>query len=768
MAKDNMIELVATLDTDASIDQINSDISKKLNGNFNLQIKCEVDTSEISKLRDELKSISKNLKITIDSKTISSSVSRQTKVKDEAAALSKAMNLKFKKDQKEEAQAQIRELIGEYKKFAEAGDFAGQEETLGKLASYMAQYEQQIKNVNTELLEQQRILKKALQVPAKEQVVNVKDIYDDLVADYGKSQADAKLTELFGGKNRWTLTPKKSTTDFDKLVGDINGRIEPELFENGALFGDGRFSSRAKGVTQLLDAISESVIKADKAFTDTYAEDIYVERLERLREALNQILNIQAKQPDNGLVDLGDMNEMNLEVVASDVEKIKEATKEIHDTGEVEIFDMNDIDYAEKKVEDIKRTLKDISIPAGGDTKSTLGTAKTMLNEFYGGEEIEGNANRIKRAIEDTEGELQRFYVQVERGDKSVETLTFALNEQGDAYEFLSKTIREADNSTDFRRKDIGVQWDIQTEKLKQFISNAEKAGVSSTVLGEDIKKLTEKLALKGDTNAMNAFLDDFDIAKAKLQAFNAEARKENATSALDRRIQKLTSDVRTYAETNERAVKSTKLMTNGVSFADAWRGIEQLAQKANLSDQEVKQLATAMSIFRREAQAAGLAGESAFGKFLNSFKLMSSYITANMVFNFVKRQIRDMVNEVTALDTAMVELRKVTEATEEDFRKFQKSAGNTAKELGASITDVINATSTFARLGESLPDAEELGKVAILYQNVGDGITETQAAEDLVSTMKAFNIEAKDSISIVDKFNEVGKILLPQRNYIG
>ena len=62
----------------------------------------------------------------------------------------------------------------------------------------------------------------------------------------------------------------------------------------------------------------------------------------------------------------------------------------------------------------------------------------------------------------------------------------------------------------------------------------------------------------------------------------------------------------------------------------------------------------------------------------------------------------------------------------------------------------------------ESLPDAEELGRVATLYKNVGDGIDITTASEDIISTMKAFKIEAQDAITIVDKLNEVGKFCCP------
>lgn len=43
------------------------------------------------------------------------------------------------------------------------------------------------------------------------------------------------------------------------------------------------------------------------------------------------------------------------------------------------------------------------------------------------------------------------------------------------------------------------------------------------------------------------------------------------------------------------------------------------------------------------------------------------------------------------------------------------------------------------------------------MYKNVGDGIDDVaQASESIISTMKAFNIEAADSMGIVDKFNEI------------
>jgi len=75
----------------------------------------------------------------------------------------------------------------------------------------------------------------------------------------------------------------------------------------------------------------------------------------------------------------------------------------------------------------------------------------------------------------------------------------------------------------------------------------------------------------------------------------------------------------------------------------------------------------------------------------------------------------------------------------------------------------VISASADFARLGYNLSDSSNLADAALVYKNVGDGIEDVgDASASIISTMKAFKVEAKDSMTIVDKFNEVGKTYCP------
>lgn len=138
--------------------------------------------------------------------------------------------------------------------------------------------------------------------------------------------------------------------------------------------------------------------------------------------------------------------------------------------------------------------------------------------------------------------------------------------------------------------------------------------------------------------------------------------------------------------------------------------------------------------------------------------KKFTQWLGVSQIIMYIYRSIRKMVTAVIELDTAMTELKKVTNETDATYDRFLENAATRAKKLGASLTDVVNTSADFARLGLSLEDAEVVSDAALVYKNVGDGIEDIdQASESLISTMQAFGIEAKDVMTIVDKFNVAG-----------
>lgn len=127
---------------------------------------------------------------------------------------------------------------------------------------------------------------------------------------------------------------------------------------------------------------------------------------------------------------------------------------------------------------------------------------------------------------------------------------------------------------------------------------------------------------------------------------------------------------------------------------------------------------------------------------------------------NDIIRVFRNGVKYVKEIDLAMTELKKVTDETDEAYNRFLKNASKISAVIGSTVSDFTDATAAFARLGYTIDEASSMAETAIVYKNVADGLdTVEEATDSIISTMMAFGIEANDTMSIIDKFNAVGKI---------
>lgn len=163
------------------------------------------------------------------------------------------------------------------------------------------------------------------------------------------------------------------------------------------------------------------------------------------------------------------------------------------------------------------------------------------------------------------------------------------------------------------------------------------------------------------------------------------------------------------------------------------------------------------MKIYNAEVEA-GRAGRSFFDTLKNSgFHQLAAQMAGMFGVYDVINVVRQGVNTVRELDEAMTEVHKVSNATETQYASFRDTISSTAKEIATTNKELLNSSADFLRLGYSLEQASDLAKNATLFVNVGDGVDTTEATEDMITAMKAFDIQAKDSIKIVDDYNQIG-----------
>lgn len=138
--------------------------------------------------------------------------------------------------------------------------------------------------------------------------------------------------------------------------------------------------------------------------------------------------------------------------------------------------------------------------------------------------------------------------------------------------------------------------------------------------------------------------------------------------------------------------------------------------------------------------------------------KKLSVALFGYNVFYRMISEVRKGYGYVKEIDKAMTELKKVTDETTASYNRFLDTASKRAGEIGSTVSDFTEATANFARLGYTMEESASMAETAIVYKNVADGLDSVEESTDsIISTMKAFGIESDDTMSIVDRFNEVG-----------
>lgn len=77
----------------------------------------------------------------------------------------------------------------------------------------------------------------------------------------------------------------------------------------------------------------------------------------------------------------------------------------------------------------------------------------------------------------------------------------------------------------------------------------------------------------------------------------------------------------------------------------------------------------------------------------------ISAYMSGISLISRAGQEIRKGIQYVREIDKAMTELKRVTDETEQSYRKFLNTASKTAEKLGSTMAEVIQSTAEFARL---------------------------------------------------------------------
>lgn len=243
-------------------------------------------------------------------------------------------------------------------------------------------------------------------------------------------------------------------------------------------------------------------------------------------------------------------------------------------------------------------------------------------------------------------------------------------------------------------------------------------------------------------------------------KAAKAAAEPAQIAMASDKKRLALIAQINSWLAKNTRATDESK---------NAMRKFMAELMLGNMAADRLGEITNEVQKIKIETIQAGKTGKSFIDTYAEGLKKFGSWASVTKSLTSAMQAARRMVDVVVSLDTAMTELKRVTDLTSSSYDAFQLKAGETAKRIGATISDTVYATADFARLGFDINESAELAEAALVYKNIGDGINDISiATESLISTIKAFGYEASDAMYVVDMFNEVGNSFAVSSKGIG
>lgn len=603
------------------------------------------------------------------------------------------------------------------------------------------------------------------------------ELNDDITAFYNGSEKAAttwadivsRTTEMAEGVKQ----VNKETQEAVKAAAQSAIKSAQDLEQRQAL---------ATELQQRFDALNNTIAKGKeiegngKAFNEFHSalEQIEVDAKRlgpQLESALDKkdIVSLKALTDyDKNLTDIEQRVAKVTDGVISTTSKAvksvadqKEELKNIDPTAAINKALNLNVDGAESaKITRLRKELE--------ESKTTIANARKAYEDDWSSD----NFDKLVTAMKNGQDAANKFTTAVktandtmaDNGTRSNERQFEQIKDFLANYQTMLTTLQRSAGNKGFKELggDNGVykQTKGALESMAKKAEQVKSAADVPTFIAAMAKQFENaKTPIESVSDALNAVKTKIGETKAEADKFNGALKSQRDVNTYIKSVSNSLYTAQRYLSNNSKITTDPAIYARYLEYIERY---QELLKSGKITQQNGQEYASKASKefaeLKKAVQDAGLETDTLAMKFKKLFETNIKSQFASQVINMVEQGLRQIYQNVVNIDSAMTELKKVTNETDNTYDAFLDDAGTRAKNLGASISDIVTASADFARLGYNLKDSKELADAAVLYQHVGDGISSVNdASESIISTMKAFGVEAKDVTSIVDKFNEVG-----------
>lgn len=514
--------------------------------------------------------------------------------------------------------------------------------------------------------------------------------------------------------------------------------------------------------------------KAYSSYLQTIAKDVQrsVDKINKLstskgvhgNEINNELNNLKTYVDQwNSVIDKVDVNKLS----AKTKEAIAITQRNIDNLFSSFESKSLDLDWAEQvssetaKVEASAKKLRD-------SLKQVYANDKKMVN-------LDVDSSEYKE-LERQNDELMSSIRQLKNELNGKIPATFLDGMREDAQKFTNDLnaaeAKAADVQRKMAQKAVGDNETVLRTKINKSMAEIEKMELKLKQLGSaGSDELTEAV---GKLKQMQTGFESLNAGKIEQAAKEykefaeqvkhtaSEVDKAHSKLKLDSFDDKLEMKRQKYKNAMDMFLKDNPKMRGSI-FEKQYMKIR-VDLDTGKSEQELDHLMNKARLVQQTAKVNGKTGDTLLSGLGKSAKSMMSFASVASVLYGVSDAFRMMYQNVLEVDTAMTELKRVTDLSGLQYDNLYSKLTVSAKEYGVQLTDLISATADWSRAGFDADVAAGLAEVTSVYQHIAD-LDYSEASENLLTAYKGFekqltqdfNGNAVEAVSYVaDVFNEL------------
>lgn len=279
-----------------------------------------------------------------------------------------------------------------------------------------------------------------------------------------------------------------------------------------------------------------------------------------------------------------------------------------------------------------------------------------------------------------------------------------------------------------------------------EYSDNVQRAQQTLKAYEDEVNKLKANPDLINKESLANVEKLGKDFEEATLAIKNMTAAQKGYTQlGAEKAMDKISQMLKENSKMSRQAKADIKAWYDQIKSGNPSASLDVILGKVE-------------EIVRKEKEA-GRGGKSMW----EAIKEKAFYSAASVVgtyfgLNDIIRYGKEGIDTIRELDAALTEMRKVSDESLQSLKKYQSTTFDTADAVGTTAKQIQESTADYMRLGESLDEAAESAKTANILLNVSEFDNIEDATKSLVSMGQAY--KDLDKLTIVDKLNEVGKIV--------